>query len=319
MNKISFFDRVGKIALGSRLRMLSERITSDAVTIYQSYGVELQPKWFPVFYILSKEKGMTITDISREIGHSHPSVSKIVREMSKNGLVVERKGKKDKRQNVVSLSKKGQTIIQKIEKQYADVDAALNEIFSQTQHDLWQAMDEFEYLLDKKNWIERVREKKKEREAKNIEVVDYMPKYKSVFKTLNEEWIVKYFKIEPMDTKILSNPKRYIINKGGYIKIALFNNTPVGVCSLIPLSDSDYDFELAKMAVSPKDQGLGIGWILGQAIIQQVKQLGGKKLYLESNTKLIPAIKLYEKMGFKKIVGHASPYKRSNIQMVLNL
>ena len=319
MNKINFFDRVGKIALGSRLRMLSERITADAVTLYQTYGVELQPKWFPVFYILYKEKNITITDIAKKIGHSHPSVSKIVREMSKKGLVLERKGKKDKRQNVVSLSKKGQAMLPKIEKQYADVDAALLEIFSQTQHDLWQAMDEFEYLLDQKNWIKRVNEKRKEREAKNIEVVDYLPKYKSVFKTLNEEWIVKYFKIEPMDTKILSNPKRYIINKGGYIKIAIYNNEPVGVCSLIPVNNSDYDFELAKMAVSPKAQGLGIGWILGQAIIQQSKKLGGKKLYLESNTILEPAIKLYEKMGFKKIVGHASPYKRSNIQMVLDI
>ena len=85
------------------------------------------------------------------------------------------------------------------------------------------------------------------------------------------------------------------------------------------MNDARYDFELAKMAVSPKAQGKNIGWLLGQAIIEKAKALGGKLMYLESNTSLKPAINLYYKLGFKKIVGRATPYERSNIQMELNL
>ncbi|ULT25075.1 GNAT family N-acetyltransferase [Sphingobacterium sp. E70] len=73
------------------------------------------------------------------------------------------------------------------------------------------------------------------------------------------------------------------------------------------------------MAVSPKAQGKNIGWLLGQAAIYSAKDLGASKIYLESNTILKPAINLYYKLGFNKIVGHSTPYKRCNIQMELQL
>jgi GNAT superfamily N-acetyltransferase len=83
--------------------------------------------------------------------------------------------------------------------------------------------------------------------------------------------------------------------------------------------DPDYDFELAKMAVNPAAQGKHIGWLLGNAIIETAKLAGAKKIFLESNTILKPAIQLYHKLGFKKIINRPSPYERSNIQMELIL
>ena len=74
------------------------------------------------------------------------------------------------------------------------------------------------------------------------------------------------------------------------------------------------------MAVSPTAQGLGIGFQLGQAAIAQARALGAKRVYLESNTKLKPALSLYHKLGFRKTVaGQPSPYERCNIQMELPL
>ena len=85
------------------------------------------------------------------------------------------------------------------------------------------------------------------------------------------------------------------------------------------MNDPEYDFELAKMAVSPKAQGKNIGYLLGRAIIDQAKTFGASKVYLESNTILKPAISLYHKLGFTKVAGRPSPYERSNIQMELIL
>lgn len=76
---------------------------------------------------------------------------------------------------------------------------------------------------------------------------------------------------------------------------------------------------MAKMAVSPKAQGKSIGWLLGKAVIDAAKELNTSRLYLESNTILKPTINLYQKMGFQKIVGRSTPYKRCNIQMVLDI
>lgn len=150
-------------------------------------------------------------------------------------------------------------------------------------------------------------------------IVPYSDSYKSAFKELNEEWITKYFKMEEMDRISLNHPKEYILDKGGYIAVALLGQEPVGVCALIPSNHAGFDFELAKMGVSPKAQGKGIGKLLGLHIIEKAKSMGAKKLYLESNRRLTPAINLYLKLGFVEMVGASSPYERSDIQMELDL
>ncbi len=152
-----------------------------------------------------------------------------------------------------------------------------------------------------------------------IVVVDYEKQYKEVFRDLNVAWISQYFKMEEADYKALDNADSYIINKGGFILVALLNDEPIGVCALIKMDDPLYDFELAKMAVAPKAQGKKIGWMLGEAIKEKARKEGAKKLYLESNTILTTAINLYRKLGFVEVYGRATPYERCNIQMQLDL
>jgi DNA-binding MarR family transcriptional regulator/N-acetylglutamate synthase-like GNAT family acetyltransferase len=316
---MEFFNKVGKMAIGSRLRMLTETMGEDAARIYKLYDIDFQPKWFPVFYLLQDGGEFTITAIAKEIGHSHPSVSKITAEMVKSGFVVEKKDKADGRRNMVSLSAKGKEVVEKIQDQYADVTSAVEELSAQASHDLWKALDEWEYLLEQKSLLRRVQEQQKVRESNKVQIVPYQPKYAAAFKALNEEWISKYFKMEEADYKALDNADSYIINNGGYILVALYHDEPVGVCALLKMNDPEYNFELAKMAVSPMAQGKNIGFLLGQAIINKAKELGGHKLYLESNTILKPAISLYHKLGFIKVAGRPSPYERSNIQMELEL
>ena len=316
---MDFFNQVGQKAIGSRLRFLTEKVTEDSGQIYKLYGIDMQPKWFPVFYSISQGQTKSITEIAKEIGHSHPSVSKIVREMAKADYLIEKKDEKDGRKNVVELSEKGIEVTYKIQDQYEDVDKALNDLSSQTINNLWEAIGEWEFLLDQKNLFRRVLAQKKLRESAKIEIVEYLPKYQEAFKKLNVEWISTYFEMEEADYKALDNPENYILNDGGHIFVALYENIPLGVCALIKMDDPEYDFELAKMAVSPKAQGKGLGWLLGKAVLKKAKELGGKKVFLDSNTILKPAINLYLKLGFKKVPGRLTPYNRSNIQMAVNL
>lgn len=316
---MKLFEKTGKMALGSRLRLMTARITDDAAMIYELYGVEFSPKWFPVFFVLSEDGENTITEIANEIGHSQPSVSKIIQEMTAAGLVQENRESPDKRRNVVALTKKGKKVSERIKVQCADVDAAIESIISEARHNLWEAIEEWEFLLEQKSLLRRVQEQKKLRESKDVQIVNYEDQYQAAFKSLNEEWISTYFQMEEADYKALDNPKGYILDKGGKIFVALYNNEPVGVCALIKMNDPDYDFELAKMAVSPKIQGKSVGWLLGQAVVNAAKELGASRIYLESNTTLKPAINLYQKLGFKKVVGRSTPYERCNIQMELQL
>ncbi|WP_289662818.1 GNAT family N-acetyltransferase [Flavobacterium panacagri] len=153
----------------------------------------------------------------------------------------------------------------------------------------------------------------------NVQIETYTPKYKESFKDLNIEWISNYFEVEPNDIKALDHAEDYIIEKGGEIFSAVLNDEVLGVCALIKSNTKDYDYELAKMAVSPKAQGKGVGLLLAKEAIKWASEKGASKIYLESNTKLQPAIKLYEKLGFKEIKGISSSYNRVDIQMMLVL
>jgi DNA-binding MarR family transcriptional regulator/N-acetylglutamate synthase-like GNAT family acetyltransferase len=314
---MEFYNKVGKMALGSRLRRLSEKLTDQAGDVYKVYNIEMNPKWFPVFYALAEGEDKSIMQIAQEISHSHPSVSTIVKEMVRSGIAQEIANKADGRKNYIRLTDKGREINERIQVQYADVNAAVENALNETQYNIWKAIEEWEFLLEQKSLLNRVKDEKKIRESKDVQVVDYEPEYQPAFKQLNEEWITQYFKMEATDYKSLDHPDEYILNKGGHILIALYNNEPVGTCALIKMDNDMY--ELAKMAVSPKAKGKGIGFILGNASIAKAKELGAKKIYLESNTILKPAINLYHKLGFKKVTGIPSPYERCNIQMILEV
>lgn len=340
---MDFYEKTGKMALGSRLRRLSDQITEQAASIYDLYQVDLQPKWFPVFYALSGGEEKSITDIAREIGHTHPSVSQIVREMTVKGYIVKgasqgNRGQPDGeatdgtedsdqdttlatrravdgRKNFVSLSPKGLATMEKMEDQLKDVTSAIENAMKETQYDLWKAIAEWEFLLEQKSLLRRVQEEKKLRESDDVQIVDFEPRYAKAFHDLNEEWITTWFKMEEEDHHALDHPKEHILDGGGHIFIALYKGEPVGTCAIIKMDDGG--FELAKMGVSPKTKGKGIGWLLGRACVEKARALGAHRVYLESNTRLKPAINLYHKLGFRKITGPPSPYERCDIQMEL--
>ncbi len=153
--------------------------------------------------------------------------------------------------------------------------------------------------------------------GETIAIVDYQPEHAQAFKDLNVEWITTYWELEAPDLKALDHPVENIIHVGGAILIALYKQEAIGTVALIPHDPTT--LELAKMAVSPKVQGLGAGQKLGDAAIERAKAMGAARLYLETNTILKPAISLYHKLGFQEIKGATSPYERCNFQMELFL
>lgn len=149
--------------------------------------------------------------------------------------------------------------------------------------------------------------------SNNIEIIKFTNEVKEPIKTLNYEWLEKYFRIEKGDEISLSNPKTAIIDKGGFIYYAKLNNEIVGTVSL--LKKTDTIFELGKMAVTKKAQGFKIGTILLEYALNIAKEKQIKKLILYSNTILKSAIHLYQKYGFVEIELESGLYERANIKM----
>jgi ribosomal protein S18 acetylase RimI-like enzyme len=150
-------------------------------------------------------------------------------------------------------------------------------------------------------------------DTNKVEIIPFSIELKEPIKTLNLEWLHKYFKVEPKDEKVLSDPQGEIIDKGGMIFYAQYNNTIVGTVSLLKIDDAT--FELTKMAVSDGNQGLGIGKKLIKHCLNEAKEKGIQKLILYSNRKLLPAIHLYESFGFIEIPVEEGVYERADIKM----
>ena len=151
----------------------------------------------------------------------------------------------------------------------------------------------------------------------NIQIIDFSDDLKDPIKTLNYEWLEKYFRVEKSDVISLSNPKEEIIDKGGFIFYAKLNDEIVGTASL--LKKSNTIFELGKMAVSEKAQGHKIGTLLLEHCLSFAKQKEIRTLLLYSNTQLQSAIHLYRKYGFSEVELEKGLYERADIKMEKHL
>tara|TARA_R110002049_G_scaffold278667_1_gene457525 strand:- start:367 stop:834 length:468 start_codon:yes stop_codon:yes gene_type:complete len=152
-----------------------------------------------------------------------------------------------------------------------------------------------------------------------IKIIDFDTKYVQSFYDLNIEWLKTFFYVEPFDEEVLSQPDKYIINKGGFIFYATKEDKIVGTVALMPTEETGI-LELTKMAVLPEERGQKIGQLLLQHCINFGKSQSLKGLILYSNTKLENAIYLYRKYGFEELeLETDSPYERSDIKMLYSI
>ncbi|MFS4491572.1 GNAT family N-acetyltransferase [Maribacter sp. 2308TA10-17] len=152
----------------------------------------------------------------------------------------------------------------------------------------------------------------------SLKIIPFESEHAVIFKDLNIAWLEKYFYVEPKDEVLLGDCENAILGIGGYIFMAEYENTIVGCFSLIPYEEDH--FELGKMAVDPKFQGLKIGQQLLCFALDFAKKNGWKAVTLYSSTKLPTALHLYRKYGFKDIeLEKDLPYARSDVKMRLDL
>lgn len=146
----------------------------------------------------------------------------------------------------------------------------------------------------------------------------YKPEYEKAFTTLNLFWLNEFFYVEDHDNEVLTHPTTYIINPGGHILVAKFEENVVGVVALMPIGDGV--FELTKMAVDKAYRGKQIGQQLLNFCLSYAKEVEIQELIIYSNRKLANAIHIYHKIGFIEIaLEKDNPYERADIKMKLSL
>jgi GNAT superfamily N-acetyltransferase len=151
-----------------------------------------------------------------------------------------------------------------------------------------------------------------------IRVERYSDRRRGDFERLNREWIEHYFSIEPEDLRLFADPRAEILAPGGEIFFAVDGEEAVGTVTM--LEHDAESFELAKMGVTPRYKGRGIGRLLMNAAVDFAHERGKSRIFLLTNTTLGPALKLYESVGFERLPRVADDrFRRVDLEMVLRL
>jgi len=305
-----------ELALGSRLRRLSDHMMKEVSKIYGELRINFDPYLMPIFKLVSEKDSLTIGELSNALNVTQPAVTQFVNSLIKRKLISTKIDKVDKRKRKVNLSKNGEKLILKLKPVWKVIDKEIKKLtHNKDNKTLLEHITYMEIELKKESLTSRVLQRIKS--TNGIKIIDFDTKYASIFRDLNIEWLEKYFYVEKHDTEVLENVQEYIINKGGYIFFAMLNGEVAGTVALMNEKEG---YELSKMAVSPKFQGQKIGQQLMQHCIDFALDKGWNELLLYSNTILENAIYIYKKYGFKEVdLETDSPYQRSNIKMVLKL
>ena len=147
----------------------------------------------------------------------------------------------------------------------------------------------------------------------SLVIVTYDPAYRGDFRRLNLAWLTRYFRVEPIDERVLGDPEGEILAPGGEILFATLDGVVVGTVALKPADEGA--FELTKMAVDERHQGSGYGKRLLEAACSLARERGARRVILYSQRGLSAAISMYFKYGFNETPLTDSRYSRCDIRM----
>jgi len=146
----------------------------------------------------------------------------------------------------------------------------------------------------------------------------FRPEHAVAYEALNRGWLVGHGLIEEADEPQLVDPQCTIIETGGQIFVALEDDVVIGTCGIAPHGTGE--FEIVKLAVASSAQGRGIGRQLVDACVSFARQHGARKITLLSSSLLGPALRLYERAGFRhETLPDSNPYATADVYMVLDL
>jgi len=294
---------------------MSDYLMAEVKKIYIEEQCDFEPKFFPLFSLVSNSPGITITEAADSLGLSHPAVIQFASELSRKKLITFKADLDDRRKRRIYLTSEGEERLERLSPVWRKIKHNVDEVLAELDSDLVSSLAKLEKSFEKLGLTDRYFGSGLGN--KEVEIVDYIDSYRDAFEKLNREWLEEYFEVEPSDEKAFANPKEEILVHGGEIFFAKLDGELVGTCAVL---NKNNRLEISKMVVTENHRRKKIGESLMKEVLNRAKKLGINKLELHTNSSLIPARNLYKKFGFKEsLVGQHPIYKRGNLGMELNL
>ncbi len=307
---------LGVLGLGSRLKRLSDSLYRQIDDVYKEENVAFQGRNYPLLQLLNENESMSVTELAEHLGQTHPAISQMSKKLELKGWIYHHTDEADERRRLLSITPAGFELFDKLLPIWKDLQVVMGRLMMTSGGNLMTNLELIERQISKETLVERMAQLRRDRMINAVEIVHFEDEHAETFYQLNRAWLEKYFYVEDLDHQILSAPREYIIDPGGFILMARIKTRVVGTAALIATKDGK--LELSKMAVDDDYQGLGIGEKLVNAAIQQYQATDFTELFLESNRQLVPALNLYDKVGFveKPSPNEHSNYSRADIYMI---
>ena len=155
---MSVYKASGELMLGSRLRRLGDRLLADVSRAYGELGIPFEPSWFPLFFLLDRHGGLTVSAIAVELEITRSGASQMVASLEAKGLLETRADPQDGRVRVVALSVSGEKLLKRIKPVWKAMHDAIDEMLDGDGHasSLLQALDAVEESLRSATLTERI-------------------------------------------------------------------------------------------------------------------------------------------------------------------
>jgi DNA-binding MarR family transcriptional regulator len=304
--------------LGSRLKRLAERLQADAVKVHRAMGIDAQPAELALLGAIDRFGPMTISGAVECLGVSQPAITRTAATLVARGALVAENGEDDQRQRTLRLSRQGHALVSKAKKRaWPLIEHAVSSMCTPLEGNLLEQLAGLERQLSERSLETRAFDVAS-RARDVLTVREYSDELAKNFYAINAEWIESMFSLESKDREILTKPRETILDPGGFI---LFVESAelgvVGTCALMKIEDGV--FELTKMGVLERARGRKAGELMLQTALTRANTMNIDTLYLLTNAKCVPAIKLYEKLGFRHdaeiLTKYGAEYARCNVAM----
>jgi len=311
-----YLSSLRELALGSRLKALSDHFYQAVDEVYRASGAGIEARWFPVLRYLRDVGPTTVTDMAVAIGQTHSAVSQLADRLVEAGMVTRQRDPHDGRRSVLVLTATGERALGDLGPVWLAIRRGMAESMGPRGMALLDAIDGCEQALAERPLVAAILDQRIALSRAVVEVVPFQPALREHFRRLNQQWLERYFRVEDVDRALFADPEGMIVTPGGAIFFALYAGEVVGTCALIHEGDGVY--ELSKMGVDENYRGLGAGRKLLDAAIASFRQREGRELFLESNSRLGRALAMYERAGFVRqpSTRPGSHYARADVYMV---
>ena len=311
-----FLRTQGELALGSRFKALSEQLYAVANAAYRAIGVELDAHDFPLLRYLQVKGPAAVSEIAAAIGQTHSAVSQCAAKLQRGDWIVRKSDRADARRSMLDLSAEGERRLGGMGPIWCAIRRGARAAVERSGGPLLPALEKLDRELADGHVLDTILAEHQRLATAEPVTQPFRRAWREHFHRINAEWLERYFAIEEVDRRMLSQPEKYVIEPGGAIVFALVDSEVIGTCAL--LKETPGVFELSKMAVETGWRGIGAGRLLLDAAIVEFQKRRGKTLFLESNLKLEPALKLYESAGFvhQPAPRPGSHYQRADVYMI---